>query len=269
MLNDGMAEFPIQALRVNADEVNAALDAAFLPKGKLQAAFNVTLVNTGTKLVLIDTGNGTTRPTAGHLAANLTAAGIDTKAIDTVVISHFHGDHISGLLNAQGAPVFTSAEVQVPAKEWAFWMDDGNMSRAPEGMKPAFNNVRRVFGALGNKVTQYEAGKEVAPGITSMDTAGHTPGHTSYLVSSGSGKLLVQSDVTAVVATLIIQRPEWSITGDMDAAKAIEARKKLYDMLAAERMPFTGYHLPFPATGYVEKSGSGYRFVPIAWNPAV
>jgi glyoxylase-like metal-dependent hydrolase (beta-lactamase superfamily II) len=268
-LNDGFAEFPITSLRVPAEQVNAALKANYLPEGKLLAPFNMTLVNTGSKLVLIDTGNGTTRPTAGMLLANLQVAGVDPKSVDTVVISHFHGDHINGLLNAQNAPVFTNAEVIVPAKEWAFWMDDGNMSRAPEPQKAAFNNVRRVFGALGKPPAQYEAGKEVAPGITTVDTAGHTPGHTSFIVASASQKLFVQSDLTALVAALIVQNPEWSIGGDMDAAKAIEVRKKAYDMAAAERMPISAYHLPFPAVGYIEKSGTGYRFVPAPWSPTI
>jgi glyoxylase-like metal-dependent hydrolase (beta-lactamase superfamily II) len=157
----------------------------------------------------------------------------------------------------------------VPAKEWAFWMDEGQMSRAPDAAKPNFQNIRRVFGALGNKVTQYEAGKEVAPGITAMGTPGHTPGHTSFIVASGNGKLLVQSDITAAAAILIVQNPAWSIAGDMDAALAIETRKKVYDMVAAERMPIAAYHLPFPATGYIEKAGEGYRFVPASWSPAI
>jgi glyoxylase-like metal-dependent hydrolase (beta-lactamase superfamily II) len=267
VLNDGVLKFPLQAIRVPAEEVNAALEAAFLPKGDLLAPFNVTMVNTGSKLVLIDTGNGSGRaPTVGLVPSNLTAAGVDPKDVDIVVISHFHGDHIGGLVNAQGVPNYPNAEIKVPVAEWTFWMSDENMQKAPQGMQAGFQNVRRVFGALGDKVTRYEAGKEVAPGITALDTPGHTPGHTSYVVASGSGKLLVQSDITAVVATLIIERPNWAIGGDMNAAQATETRKKVYDMVAAERMPLTGYHLPFPAVGYVEKNGSGYRYVPAMWN---
>lgn len=271
ILNDGVAEAPLGGIRAPAEEVNAALEAAFLPKGKLSPPFNVTLVNTGSKLILIDTGNGVNpaRPTAGLAMTNLAAAGIEVKAIDTVVISHFHGDHIGGLVNAQSAAIFPNAEIMVPAKEWAFWTDDGNASRASDGMKPAFANVKRVFGAYNNKVTQYEAGKDVAPGITAMDTAGHTPGHTSFTVASGSGKLLVQGDVTALISVLITQRPEWAIGGDADPAKAVETRRKVYDMLAAERMLMTGYHFPFPAMGYIEKAGNGYRYIPAPWNPVV
>jgi glyoxylase-like metal-dependent hydrolase (beta-lactamase superfamily II) len=148
-------------------------------------------------------------------------------------------------------------------------MDEGNLSRATDAQKPAFNNVRRIFGAYNNKVTQYENGKEVAPGITAMDTNGHTPGHTSFTVASGNGKLMVQGDVTAVVSVLITQRPEWAIGGDSNPQQAQETRRKLYDMLAAERMLMTGYHFPFPAVGYIEKTGSGYRYHPAAWSPVI
>jgi glyoxylase-like metal-dependent hydrolase (beta-lactamase superfamily II) len=271
IINDGSAEFPIAAIRAPAEEINKALEAQFMPTGKLVAPFNITLVNTGSKLVLIDTGNGVNpqRPTAGLASANLAAAGVEPKSIDTVIISHFHGDHIGGLVNPQGQAVYSSAEIMVPAKEWAFWMDEGNMSRATDAQKPAFNNVRRIFGAYNNKVTQYENGKEVAPGITAMDTPGHTPGHTSFTVASGNGKLMVQGDVTAVVSVLITQRPEWAIGGDANPQQAQETRRKLYDMLAAERMLMTGYHFPFPAVGYIEKTGNGYRYIPAPWNPVV
>ena len=128
----------------------------------------------------------------------MAAAGFDPKAVDMVVISHFHTDHVNGLFAADGTPAFPNAEVLVPATEWKFWMDDGEMSRAPAGrMQGLFKNNRNVFdAALKRKVTPYEWGKEVAPGLLAVETIGHTPGHTSYVLSSGSGKVFIQSDVT-------------------------------------------------------------------------
>ena len=146
----------------------------------------------------------------------LTAAGIDPKTIDTVVISHFHGDHISGLRTADGALAYPNAEIMVPAKEWAFWSDEGAASRAPQGQQATFQNTKRIFGPIADKITKYEWGKEVAPGITALDTNGHTPGHTSFMIASGSGSLLYQADVTAGYALLQFHNPDWLVGGDMD-----------------------------------------------------
>jgi glyoxylase-like metal-dependent hydrolase (beta-lactamase superfamily II) len=268
--NDKLERSPYPNAKI--EDVQAALQAHFMPKDQLSVPFNVTLVNTGSKLVLIDTGNGPGRgPTVGLVAANLAAAGVDLKTIDTVVISHFHGDHIGGLRTADGQLAFPNAEIKVPAKEWAYWLDDANMNRAPEGSGLANNhrNVRRIFAGLADKVTRYEWGSEVAPGITAIDTNGHTPGHTSFVVASGPGKLVVQGDVTAHVALLFVRNPGWNAGGDMDGPQAVATRRKLYDMLATDRLLVSGYHLPFPSAGYIEKDGDGYRFTPVAWSPVL
>jgi glyoxylase-like metal-dependent hydrolase (beta-lactamase superfamily II) len=274
-INDGVRNDKLERSpypNVKLEDVQAALRAHFLPTDQMSIPFNTTLVNTGSKLVLLDTGNGPGRsPATGLVAANLAAAGVDPKTIDTVVISHFHGDHIGGLRTADGQLAFPNAEIKVPAKEWAYWLDDANMSRAPEGSNLANNhrNVRRIFGSIADKVTRYEWGSEVAPGITALDTNGHTSGHTSFLVASGPGKLIVQADVTAHVALLFVRNPGWNAGGDMDGPQAVATRRKLYDMLATDRILLSGYHLPFPAAGYIEKDGTGYRFTPVAWSPVL
>lgn len=255
------------------DQVNAALQAAFFEKDKLSYFFNPVVVNTGAKLVAIDTGNGPaayaqSKGSVGQYHTNLAAAGIDAKSIDIVAISHFHGDHIGGLVTADGGPAFPNAEVMVPAAEWAFWMDDGNMSRAPDAMKPAFQNVRRVFGALQGKVAQHEAGKDIVPGIKTMATPGHTPGHTSHVLHSGSQSVTVQGDVTNLPA-INARNPGWHMSFDMDGAKAEETRRKLYDQLVADRMIVQGYHYTFPSAAYLEKDGDGYRPTPIPWQPVL
>ena len=159
------------------EDVQAVLAASYLPKDQVGYYFHPTLVNTGSKLVLIDTGNGpgSIQTGTGMTPANLAAAGVDPKSIDIVVISHFHGDHISGVRTADGALAYPNAEIMVPAKEWAYWTDEGNASRAPQGQQPTFQNTKRIFGPIADKVTKYEWGKEVAPGILAQDTNGHTP----------------------------------------------------------------------------------------------
>ena len=254
------------------DDVNAALAAAFMEKDKVTIRYSPIVVNTGSQLIVIDTGTGEanfekSKGNAGQFQSNLKAAGIDRDAVDMVVISHFHGDHINGLLTADGKPAFAKAEVLVPAAEWKYFMDDGEMSRAPAGrMQGLFGNARRVFDALGRKVTQYEAGKDIAPGVTPVATHGHSAGHTSHIVSSGSGKVFVQADVTNL-PQLFVRNPGWHAAFDQDSKLAEEVRRKVYDMLAAEKMMVQGFHYPFPAVAYVEKTGTGYREIPVAWNP--
>jgi glyoxylase-like metal-dependent hydrolase (beta-lactamase superfamily II) len=277
VVSDGARTFPLGdtfVLNAKKDEVAAALEAAYMPKDKMTIVFNPIVVNNGSKLVLIDTGNGPgalaeSKGAVGQLPANLAAAGIDPKAIDAVIISHFHGDHVNGLVNTDGTPAFPNAEVMVPAKELAFWMDDGEMSRAPKGrMEDLFKNNRRIFDPIKGKVTRYEWDKEIVPGITAVASVGHTPGHTSYVVASGSSKVYVQSDVTNHPA-LFVRHPGWHAFFDQDPAQAEATRRKVYDMLVAEKMMVQGFHYPFPSLGHIEKDGSGYREVAVAWNPVL
>jgi glyoxylase-like metal-dependent hydrolase (beta-lactamase superfamily II) len=262
-------------LNAKKDEVNAALEKAFLPKDKVSVHFSPLVINTGGKLIVVDTGNGpgafaSSKGNVGQFASNMAAAGIDPKAIDMVVISHFHGDHINGLLTADNVLAFPNAEVLVPAGEWAYFMDDGEMGKqTTERMQGVFKNARRVFEAgLKKKVTPYEMGKDVAPGLLAVASNGHTPGHTSFVLSSGSDKVFIQSDVTNH-PSLFVTNPGWHLMFDQDPAMAEATRRKVYDMLVADKMRVQGFHYPFPANGYVEKDGNGYRLVPAPWSPVI
>ncbi|MCG6203569.1 MBL fold metallo-hydrolase [Rhodopseudomonas sp. HC1] len=278
VISDGANTFPLpDGFVVNAkkDEINAALEQAFMPKDKMTINFAPLAINTGGKLVVVDTGNGagafaSSKGNVGQFATNLMAAGLDPKAVDIVVISHFHGDHINGLLTADNQPAFPNAEVLVPAAEWKYFMDDGEMSRASgERMQGVFKNARRVFEAgLNKKVTPYEWGKDVAPGLLAVEAVGHTPGHTSFVLSSGADKVFIQSDVTNHPA-LFVANPGWHLMFDQDPAMAETTRRKVYDMLVADKMRVQGFHYPFPANGYVQKDGNGYRLVPAPWNPVI
>ncbi len=157
-------------------EVERALDDAFMPHDRLATPFTTLIVNTGNKLVLIDTGTGgQIAPSAGVLSENLAAAGIDPKAVDQIVISHFHPDHINGIKDKDNALIFPNAEIMVPEPEWAFWMSDANMNAADTDLKLTFRNQRRIFSDIIEQVTRFEPGQEVAPGIEALAAAGHTP----------------------------------------------------------------------------------------------
>jgi len=273
-LSDGARTFPMFdgfVRNIPKEQALAAAEAAYMPKGMVTVPFNPQVINTGTKTVLIDTGNGPV-PNApvGKLITNMTAAGIDPKSLDIVVISHLHPDHANGIRTADGGLAFPNAEIMVPAQDWAFWMSDENMAKAQDNamMKNYFANTRKVFDGLHNKVTKYDWGKEVAPGITAIDAAGHTPGHTAFAVASGNARVLIQSDVTNI-PELFLRNPDWHVAFDVDPQKAAQTRHKFYDMAATEKAVVVGFHFSFPSIGYVEKDGAGYRLVPIAWNPVL
>ncbi len=273
VVNDGARAIPLPTAfvrNVPNEQVLAAAEAAYMPKGSIVAPFNPIVVNTGAKLVLIDTGYGPgIAPTVGLLPLTLAAAGIDPKAIDIVLISHMHGDHILGLKTPDGALAFPNAEIKVPAVDWAFWMSDDNMSKAPDGFqKASFGFNRKIFSNLADKVTRYDWGKEVAPGITAVDSSGHTPGHTAFVIASGAGRLFFQGDVTNV-PDLFLRNPDWQVMFDSEPEKAVQTRRRIYDMASAEKILVAGYHFPFPGLGYIEKAGTGYRLVPAAWNPVI
>lgn len=249
-------------------DVQAALEAAFLPKDTLNIPFTPMVLRTGSETVLIDTGladNGP--PTAGQLRANMAAAGIDPGAVTKVVISHFHGDHIMGLRDKSGALLYPNAEIMVPEPEWAYWTDDGERSRASERLQGNFALVQKIFGDMGDRLSRYRWGDEVAGGITAVDARGHTPGHTAFVIASGNDRLMMISDVTNHPA-LFVRNPDWSAVFDMDADQARATRHRVLDMAAAERLQIAGYHFPFPATGHIAREGNGYRLVPVQWMPA-
>ena len=247
-------------------EVEHALDAAFMPHDRLATPFTTLIVNTGNKLVLIDTGTGgQIAPSAGVLRDNLAAAGIDPKAVDAIVISHFHPDHINGIKDKDNNLIFPNAEIMVPAPEWAYWMDDANMNAASADLKLTFRNQRRIFSDIARQVTQFAPGKEVAPGIVTLPAAGHTPGHTVFAIHSGDASLLVLSD-TAQHPAVFARHPDWQAAFDIDGAAAVATRKKIFDHAAADRMLVTGYHFPFPACGHLIKTASGYEHVPVEWQ---
>ena len=275
-INDGVFLRPVDNFVSNAskEEALAAAEAAYMPKGMVAVPFNPQLINTGSKLVLIDCGNGIgmfepSKGRVGRTLQNLAAAGVDAKSIDIVLVSHLHPDHTNGIRAADGSMAFSNAEIMVPAKDFEFWTSEENAAKATSDMtKNYFANVKKIYAGIESKVTKYDWGKEVAPGITAIATPGHTPGHTSFAVASGSSKILIQSDVTNI-PEFFLRNPDWHVAYDLDPAMAQETRHKFYDMAAAEKATVVGFHFTFPSIGHVEKDGKGYRLIPASWNPVI
>jgi glyoxylase-like metal-dependent hydrolase (beta-lactamase superfamily II) len=264
-LDDGVWHRPmgkdfVRNARVTAVR-RAIADVRPRQRDTLPLAITALLVNTGSKLVLIDTGSaGQVVDTAGSLMRHLAAAGVAPDKIDIVLISHFHPDHIDGLKTKDGARVFANAEIKVPAAEWAFWMDEALPGTAKPAVARYARNTRRIFGDMIKDVTRFAPNEEVAPGIVALDAFGHTPGHTAFAVASGNESMLVLGDLASHPA-LFVRHPEWQPGWDMDGALAVASRLRLLDRAAADRVPVQAYHFAFPSRGEITRTAGGYEFV--------
>ncbi|PVA11157.1 MBL fold metallo-hydrolase [Pelagivirga sediminicola] len=237
----------IFGLNVDDDTFAEVARDALLPTEVAQFFFTPTLVNTGETLVLFDTG----LDPAG-LTEALSGAGYSADQVDIVVITHMHGDHIGGLMGADGA-TFANARYVTGAAEFDHWAaaeNDGFEAK----MRP-----------LAEQTTMIEPGQDAAPGITAVEAFGHTPGHMAYRIESAGKSLLIGADF-ANHPVFSLAHPDWEVSFDMDKSAAAATRHALLDMLAAERMPFIGYHMPFPAMGYVKRTEGGYAYLPESYQ---
>jgi glyoxylase-like metal-dependent hydrolase (beta-lactamase superfamily II) len=255
---------PIFGENVEAEKVAALAEENFLPPERMEIGFTVTVVNTGSEVVLFDTGNGDIgrRPNAGLLLDRLAGAGISAEQIDVVALTHFHPDHIGGLTEA-GAPAFPNARYVIPAEEYDFWSNEDLVF--DDSLTNTATLVQQKVVPLAEQAEMIAPGAAVAPGIEAVKAWGHTPGHTAYhLESEGERLVLIADTSNHFVASL--QRPEWHVRFDMDKEAAVATRKELLGMIAADRVPFVGYHMPFPSVGFLEAAGGGFRYVPVSYQ---
>jgi glyoxylase-like metal-dependent hydrolase (beta-lactamase superfamily II) len=241
------------------DDVKAALKAGGLTDAHVPITFTVTAVKMNGNLVLFDSGTGAQlAPTAGNISKNDTwkKAGIDPEKVTTIIITHFHADHISGLMAKDtNAPIFPNAEIHVPEAEYKFWT-------APTTTAGAAKRIQAVFPGWKN-IKPFDGEKEIVPGVRAVNTNGHTAGHTSYQMGSGDKQVIVLGDVTNIPA-LFVKNPGWHAVFDSDAALAEANRRKIFDRAIADKATVTGYHFGMPGAGTIKKDGSGYVFEPVA-----
>jgi glyoxylase-like metal-dependent hydrolase (beta-lactamase superfamily II) len=252
------AHDPAFISNASIDDVKAAMVKAGLPADFVSIPFTVAVVKTGGKTVLCDSGTGgQVQPTAGKLAANMKAAGIDPGKIDTILISHFHPDHIFGLMEKDtNKPVYPDAEIIVSDDEYKFWTDPAVIDKLPEARKGLARRIQAVFPTWKN-IRQVTGEPEVAPGIRFVSAPGHTPGHRAFHLASGSSQLMISND-TAYVPALVVANPGWRGAYDQDGATAETSRRALLDRVIADKIQICGYHFPFPGAGTIAKDGTGY-----------
>ena len=270
-LYDGAIELDATLLRnVSATDLQRLLSRMFVGNPKMQTAVNAYLINTGSHLVLVDTGAAKLfGPSLGYVLQNMKAAGYEPDQVDTVVITHLHGDHMGGLNNANGQPIFPMARIMVSQADNDFWLSQKVADEAPAKVQPYFKMARDTaapYLASGQWQT-FSDGSVLVPGIEAVKANGHTPGHTAYAVESDGQKLLIWGDVVHAHAVQFA-RPGVSIEFDVDQKQAIVTRRSLMKAMAASKSLVAGMHLPFPGIGHVRAEGKGrYSWVPIEFGP--
>lgn len=271
-LNDGTVDLPVDKLmdKARPGQVLRALRKAYLGV-PLETSVNGYLINTGTKLVLIDTGAaGLFGPTLGKLQANLKAAGYQPEQVDEVYITHLHPDHVGGLLNAEGKPAFPNAVVRFDRRDGDHWLSGAQMDKAPEEGKGFFKGAMAALKPYqdAGKVQPFDGqaqGVELVPGLRALPTYGHTPGHTVYVAESKGQKLAVWGDLMHVAA---VQFPEPSVTisFDVDSKAALPQRQKAYAAAAREGYYVAVAHVSFPGIGKLRADGKGYQWLPANYS---
>jgi glyoxylase-like metal-dependent hydrolase (beta-lactamase superfamily II) len=270
-LFDGALELDTKLLKhASASDLQRLLSRLFVGNPKMQTAVNAYLINTGSHLVLVDTGAAKLfGPSLGYVLQNLKAAGYQPEQIDTIVITHLHGDHMGGLNDANGQPLFPKASILVPQADNDFWLSQKIADSAPQEVQPFFKMARdsaAPYLASGQWKT-FSEGSVLVPGIQAVKANGHTPGHTAYAVESDGQKLLIWGDLVHAHAVQFA-KPGVSIEYDIDQKQAIATRRSIMKAMAESKSLVAGMHLPFPGIGHVRAEGKdSYSWVPVEFTP--
>ncbi|MBP5986430.1 MAG: MBL fold metallo-hydrolase [Azonexus sp.] len=270
-LYDGAIDLDEKLLmNIHKRDIQRLLARQFLQGPKVQTAVNAYLINTGSKLVLVDAGAAKLfGPGLGNIVDNLKAAGYTPEQVDTVLITHLHGDHVNGLVTPDGQRVFANAEVWSTKADNDFWLSEAVAAKAPKEAQGFFKMSRDAaapYLAAGRWKT-FDSDRELLAGISSVDTHGHTPGHAGYLFENNGQRLLIIGDLVHNHAVQFA-RPEVAFEYDVDAKQAVVTRKRIFARAAKERLMVAGMHLPFPGIGHVRREArGGYAWVPAEFSP--
>ena len=242
------------------------LEAAGLFGSPIRTAVNAFLVNTGEKLVMIDCGGAKMLgPTAGRMPQALAQAGIEPGQVDEVYITHMHGDHLHGAVTPEGAKLFPNAVLRIGKPDVDFWANPENEAKAPADQRGRFAAAKRAVAAYGERLQPFTLGDELTPGIRSVAAVGHTPGHSCYMVTSGSARLLLLGD-SMHVAPVQFPRPEITVGFDSNQDEARAKRRELFEMAAKENILIGAVHLPFPGIGRLRVKDAGFTYEPLPWQ---
>lgn len=247
---------------LSKDEFGKALADNFLPTDNVVLEQNALVINTGDRVALFDTGMGTSKmlgPDTGRLIANLKAAGIAAGDIDAVALTHAHPDHCFGLMTDAGARLFPNAQIYMAQADLEFWTDEGKLSN--DMLKGFVAGARQQLLPNRDRMVFVKDGEEFLPGVQAMSAPGHTVGHTVYIVTS-QGKTLCNAGDIAHHHVIASERPRLEFTYDTDGKQAVASRLRVFDMLAAQRIPFVAYHFTWPGLGYLAKRGEAFRYFP-------
>jgi len=266
-INDGTVDLPMdQLLHQKAELTRVTLDKSFM-KAPTETSDNAFLINTGSKLVLVDSGAGTLfGPTLGKLVNNLKAAGYQPEQIDEIYITHMHGDHVGGLVN-NGQRTFPNAVVRAGKADADYWLSKANMDKAPTDKKGGFQGAMASVNPYvqAGKFKPIDAAGPLVPGVSALPEPGHTPGHTTYVVESRGQKLVLIGDLIHV-ASVQFDNPQVTIGFDSDEKAAYASRKKVFDDAAKAGYLVGGAHLQFPGLGHIAAQGKGYRWIPVNYT---
>ncbi|MEL6225818.1 MAG: MBL fold metallo-hydrolase [Pseudomonadota bacterium] len=246
-------------------EVGDMLTRHFLDPSNVILEQNILVLNTGQNLVLFDTGMGESTmfgPTTGQMMKNLKAAGIDPATIDAIVCSHGHCDHVWGIMTDDGKRNFPNAQIYISQTDFDFWTDEAKLSMTEPGyMKSFVEGARRNLMPNRDRIKFVSDGEEFLPGIQAMAAPGHTLGHTAFVLTSAGKTMLAIGDTTHH-HVLLLEKPLMEFAFDTDPKQSAQTRKRILDMVAAQRIPVIAYHFPWPGIGYVAKRGEGFQYYP-------
>jgi glyoxylase-like metal-dependent hydrolase (beta-lactamase superfamily II) len=263
---DGFLEIDPKLLNAEVGIVQSLMKAAGLPYSPIRTPVNAFLVNTGEKLVLLDTGGAKfLGPNAGRLAQGLAAAGVSPTQVDEIYITHSHGDHLHGAVTPEGAALFPNAVLRIAQLDVDYWLNPAVEAAAPEAQKGRFMAAKRARAAYGDRFKPFVQGQELTPGITAVAAVGHTPGHTCFMVSSGGERLLAIGDMIHV-GQVQFSNPEITVAFDWEQSQAAKMRMSTFEMAASEDLLIAAVHLPFPGIGKLRKEAKAFHYTPISWR---